>query len=82
MLVGLPTSGQIRSAHSDRGGAREALAKARAMLLRYPDSGIFPEPLEHQEGKLRMSKQHDGAAGAFTLGETPRWAMTAPARAL
>ena len=36
------------------------LTKARTMLERYPDAGIFPELLEREERKLRRHKPREG----------------------
>ena len=56
-LLGLLALTQVRSALSDRAGARAVLAEARAILEASPDGGIFPELLERQERKLRARKQ-------------------------
>ncbi|HEU4493584.1 MAG TPA: LuxR C-terminal-related transcriptional regulator, partial [Rubrobacteraceae bacterium] len=60
-LIGLLALAQVYLARGDRGRAREALAEARTMLERYPDSGIFPELLERGEGGLRKGRRRDGS---------------------
>jgi LuxR family maltose regulon positive regulatory protein len=59
-LLGLLALTQVRSALSDRTGARAVLDEARAILEASPDGGIFPELLERQERKLRARKQRNG----------------------
>jgi LuxR family maltose regulon positive regulatory protein len=59
-LLGLLALTQVRSALSDRAGARAVLAEARAILEASPDGGIFPELLERQERTLRARKQRKG----------------------
>jgi LuxR family transcriptional regulator, maltose regulon positive regulatory protein len=60
-LIGLLALAQVYLARGDRGRAREALAEARTILERYPDSGIFPEILEREERGLRKGRQRDGS---------------------
>jgi LuxR family maltose regulon positive regulatory protein len=62
-LIGLLALSQVYLARGERGGAREALAEARSILQRHPDSGIFSELLERQERGLRKKamRRHDGS---------------------
>jgi LuxR family transcriptional regulator, maltose regulon positive regulatory protein len=61
-LVALLALASVSSARGDRGGARQLLAEARAILEPYgEDAGIFPELLERQERKLRTIKRRDGS---------------------
>jgi LuxR family transcriptional regulator, maltose regulon positive regulatory protein len=60
-LIGLLALAQVYLASGDRGRAREALAEARTILERYPDSGIFPEILVREERGLRKGRQRDGS---------------------
>jgi LuxR family transcriptional regulator, maltose regulon positive regulatory protein len=60
-LIGLLALAQVFLARGDRGRAREALAEARTILERYPDSGIFPELLEREERGLRKGRRRDGS---------------------
>jgi LuxR family transcriptional regulator, maltose regulon positive regulatory protein len=61
-LIGLLALARARSGHGDRGGARDALAEARTILERHPDSGIFPSLLALQERALRnRSRRRNGS---------------------
>src|SRR5829696_315977 len=59
-LIGLLALAPVRAARGDRAGGRTALAEARAILEAYPDAGMFPELLEHQERRLRETKPREG----------------------
>jgi LuxR family maltose regulon positive regulatory protein len=59
-LIGLLALAQVKAARGDRAEARAALAEARIILEDFPDAGIFPELLEHQERKLRARKPREG----------------------
>ena len=63
-IIGLLTLSEVELARGDRGGARKALAEARAILEEYPDAGIYPELLERQEEKLRVRKPREAQPGA------------------
>src|SRR5215211_842918 len=59
-LIGLLALAQVLAGRGDRAEARVALAEARTILEDFPDAGIFPELLEHQERKLRARKPREG----------------------
>jgi LuxR family transcriptional regulator, maltose regulon positive regulatory protein len=59
-LIALLALARVRFERGDRGGARDVLSKARVMLQRYPDAGVFPELLEREEQKLRARKPRQG----------------------
>jgi LuxR family maltose regulon positive regulatory protein len=60
-LLGLLPLAQVRSARGDRAGAQTVLAEARTIMKPFADdAGIFPELLERQERKLRVSNQRKG----------------------
>jgi LuxR family transcriptional regulator, maltose regulon positive regulatory protein len=59
-LIGLLALAEVLAGRGDRGGGREVLAEARAILEDFPDAGIFPELLERQERKLRARKAREG----------------------
>jgi LuxR family maltose regulon positive regulatory protein len=59
-LLGLLALAPVRLALRDRDGARAVLAEARAILEAFPDAGMFPKHLEHQERKLRQGKRREG----------------------
>jgi len=44
---------EVLITRGDRSEARAVLIEARAILGRYPDTGVFPDLLERQELKLR-----------------------------
>jgi LuxR family maltose regulon positive regulatory protein len=52
-LIGLLALAQVLISRGDRSEARAVLTEARAILVPYPDAGIFPDLLERQERKLR-----------------------------
>ena len=60
-MFGLLALAQVRFARGDRGGAREVLTEARAILEQNPDAGNFPELVERQERKLRRIRRRDGS---------------------
>ena len=59
-LVMLLALASVRTACSDRTGARAVLAEARAILEASPDAGVFPQLLERQERKLRARPARAG----------------------
>lgn len=59
-LIGLLALAQVLAGRGDRAEARVALTEARSILEEFPDAGIFPELLEHQERKLRPRKPREG----------------------
>jgi ATP/maltotriose-dependent transcriptional regulator MalT len=59
-LIGLLALAQVRAGRGDRAEARAALVEARTILEDFPDAGIFPDLLEHQERKLRARKPREG----------------------
>jgi LuxR family transcriptional regulator, maltose regulon positive regulatory protein len=59
-LIGLLALAQVLAGRGDRAEARVALTEARTILEDFPDAGIFPELLEHQERKLRARKPRGG----------------------
>ena len=63
-VIGLLTLSEVELARGDRSGARQALAQVRAIMEEYPDAGIYPELLEHQEEKLRVRKPLEAQQGA------------------
>jgi LuxR family transcriptional regulator, maltose regulon positive regulatory protein len=63
-ILGLLALARVRLALGERAGARRTLAEAREILEPFADdAGIFPELLEHQERKLRASKERNGHLG-------------------
>ena len=61
-LIGVLALARVHFARGDRGGARELLDEARAILEPFgDDAGIFPALLERQERRLRKVKQRDGS---------------------
>jgi LuxR family maltose regulon positive regulatory protein len=59
-LIGLLALAQVLAGRGDRAEARVALTEARSILEDFPDAGIFPELLGHQELKLRARKPREG----------------------
>jgi LuxR family transcriptional regulator, maltose regulon positive regulatory protein len=60
----------VHVARRDRVGARAVLAEAHAILEAFPDAGMFPELLERQERRLRMSKgREESLNGELTKRE-------------
>ena len=60
-LLGLLALASVHRARGERAEARQALAEARAILEPFADdAGIFPELLDRQERRLRMSKERNG----------------------
>jgi LuxR family maltose regulon positive regulatory protein len=60
-LLGLLALARVHGARGDRTGARQALAEARTILEPFADdAGRFPELLERQERKLRVSNRRKG----------------------
>ena len=55
-LIGLLALAQVLISRGDRSEARAVLTEARAILVPYPDAGIFPDLLERQERKLRKTR--------------------------
>jgi LuxR family maltose regulon positive regulatory protein len=69
-LIGLLALAPVLASLGDRGGARELLAEAQAILQRNPDAGIFPDLLKRLERTLRNSKRRDGSLdGELTARE-------------
>ncbi|HEX5701550.1 MAG TPA: LuxR C-terminal-related transcriptional regulator, partial [Rubrobacter sp.] len=56
-LLGLLALARVRAARGDRPGARALLEEARDIVEAYPDAGIFPDLLEHQEHELSKSRR-------------------------
>ena len=52
---------KLRTQRGDRDGARALIDEARHIIEAYPDAGIFPGLLEHQERQLRK-KRHEGTS--------------------
>ena len=59
-LLGLLALAPVLGARGDRAGGRAVLAEARGILENFPDAGIFPELLAHQERKLSARKPREG----------------------
>ncbi len=59
--LGLFVLARVRAELGDRTNARALLGEARTIVEAYPDAGMFPDLLEHQERELDNGRQREPA---------------------